>query len=130
MTRTCSDCPAPISRRSAGRCRRCAMTMVNRLPEKRKALSEAMRERRADPVFEAKMEAARPIAHAKTKATRLAWCPQSQWETNEYLRRRGVKLEERKRLIAETVLHEGKRAVAQQQLRMQRKHERGLREAY
>lgn len=130
MTRTCFDCSAPISRQSKGRCRPCGMAMVNRTPEKRQLVAAAMRARRADPVFEAKMEAARPIAHARTKATRLAWCPRQHWETNEYLRRRGIKLEERKRLIADTVKHEGKRAVAAQVLKMQRKHEREMREAY
>lgn len=37
MTRTCSDCPVPISKKSKGRCRSCAMSAVNRSPEKREA---------------------------------------------------------------------------------------------
>lgn len=130
MMRTCSDCPASISRKSAGRCKSCAMAAVNRTPEKRALVSAAMKARREDPQFMARMNAGRPKAHAQTRATRLSWCPPAYWETNAQLARKHVPLSERQRLIAEMIAHEGKRAVAAQILKMQRKHERELREAY
>jgi len=48
MTRTCSDCPSPISKGSVnGRCRRCANTLRNRSPEMRAHASRQMKEARA-----------------------------------------------------------------------------------
>lgn len=60
MTRTCSDCPAPISKGSkSGRCRSCsafarAPRTFNLSPEKREAAAERVRRLNADPVINAK----------------------------------------------------------------------------
>jgi hypothetical protein len=106
------------------------MAAVNRSPEKRALCAEQMRRFNADPDFVSAMNAARPKAHARTRATRLAWCSREHWETNAALARKRVPLADRQRLIAEMVHHDAKREIAARQLRMQRKHERDLRERY
>lgn len=57
MTRTCLDCPAEISVKSSGRCRRCANQHVNRSDEHRRARAESMRRRLADPAERAALQA-------------------------------------------------------------------------
>jgi hypothetical protein len=65
MTRTCMDCPAPISRDSKGRCRSCAMKEVSKRPgliAARNAKTHAMR---SDPEFAARHRASCLAAAAR-----------------------------------------------------------------
>lgn len=55
MTRTCSDCAAPISSQSRhGRCRRCAIHKLNADPDYCARRTEGVRRRFADPIYRAK----------------------------------------------------------------------------
>lgn len=54
MTRTCLDCPKPISRDSKGRCRRCAIRAVCADPELIARRNEKTRQTRLDPVVHAR----------------------------------------------------------------------------
>jgi hypothetical protein len=58
MTRTCMDCPTPISRDSKGRCKACAMREVHARPELRAARDAKIRATRQTPEFKARHQAA------------------------------------------------------------------------
>lgn len=64
--RSCSDCPAPISRNAKGRCRKCAAVYVNSDPEIQRRRAEGHAAKFADPVFRAE-QAARLKANASTQ---------------------------------------------------------------
>lgn len=111
MSRTCLDCAAPISRKSTGRCRRCAMTEVNRRPEKIARVAEQFGKRR--PSIPAPVGDALVRRNEAIRRAHLRWCPQRHWALNERLRRRGYRLVERKAMIADLVRAEDARAVAE-----------------
>jgi hypothetical protein len=50
LTRNCSDCGTPISEQSKGRCKSCATTYYNRLPETKAKRVEGWKKRLSDPV--------------------------------------------------------------------------------
>ena len=49
LTRSCSDCGTGITEKSKGRCRSCATTYYNRLPETKKKRVEGWKKRLSDP---------------------------------------------------------------------------------
>jgi hypothetical protein len=69
--RTCSDCPAPISRSSRGRCRPCAAAYVNGCPEIARRRRAALAAKFADPSFRAEQAARLAVSASTPRAIRL-----------------------------------------------------------
>ncbi len=73
MTRTCSDCPSPVTKASkTGRCRPCAAKANHRDPAFRARLEAGARANAARPEHRAKMKAAARRKHAE-RAGDPAW---------------------------------------------------------
>lgn len=172
--RTCSDCPAPISRHAKGRCRSCAAVYVNSDPEIQRRRREGMAAKFADPQFRAEQAARlranastpraielrrergkeqardvlfRPDVRARTmrpearaqagrsvQERALGWCPpERRDEYRTMVRSRQATAAEARRMIEETIpgtQAHAARMIANNQLRMQLKHEREKAQAY
>lgn len=96
MTRTCSDCPTPITPRAiTGRCRSCARRAFNKTPEMRAVVSIRLSARNRDQSFRDRSMAARCKCPG--------WCPQEYAALNRKMERERFPLEERQRIIADDV---------------------------
>lgn len=97
-------------------------------PEQREALRRCGREHGARNFRKGQSAEARAKAGAAIRALHLSWCPEEYWALNAQLKRKGILLDERKRMIAELVdrqseAAEGRRIVAQL------RHDNAVREA-
>lgn len=127
MSRTCSDCPAPISHSSAGRCRACAARAKYADPAARQTMSAAKKRALADPekrgrVVSTAAENLRQWHKATTRdwsahhraraAARRAWCPADRWTDYQALRRQSGADQAKAMILDEMARVERKRIAA------------------
>ncbi len=135
MSRTCSDCGKPITAKAAtGRCLSCAAKRRHADPAQQAAFSAAMKrgaaKRWAKPGEREKLRAcmlanratATPDlmkrANASRTRTALAWCPQAYRDLNAALIRKGVRLAERKVMVADAIAADERRATVAEAARI------------
>lgn len=119
MTPSCLDCGTAVSRKSTGRCRSCATTRKNRTDEHRAAARAHMLRLNARPGF-------RSLA----PAVRTGWCPPEYQVLNRNMSKARIPLDERKRIIADSVATAARRQIAAFDANQRARAAREQRDAY
>ena len=145
-----SSNPATLAKRTE------TLTVIGRTPEmrevRRRARLRMIEERKDDPAFiEAMRESGRRIgrhnlvhtmtpevrarAAVKIRAALLPWCPPEHWDWNKTMKRAGLGLAERQRIIGEEVARNdpaavARRAIAEFDKKQRERHARERAQAY